>query len=260
MKVWSWQQAIQEAELESTTKLVLFNLSIYMNLRGQNCFPSTKTQATDCSLSERAICTHLDKAEIAGYIKTKVHGYSGQKWKRHEYYPTVPGGVLGFASDDSKGLEGYEAAERDALIGTEPDDIKVLKDVQSNLPENIPLKNIQKRILPKVKKQAGKKGEVLELPEWEKTHGPFTIVKIKDWVRDNELDPDKINIKIQYFRDTCLSKGYCYVDFAAAFRQWFTKEIPHLLHDAAAARRDEAQAVVKSLGNFVKREAKGNDL
>ena len=125
MKVWSWRQSIQKSPLQSTTKLVLLNLSIYMNELGHGCFPSTKTQASDTGLSERSICTHLDIAQENGFLIKSVHGYSGKGWKRHEYVASYPEGTE------------LDSAPKDE--GTEPDDIKALKEVQSNTPLNTPI-------------------------------------------------------------------------------------------------------------------------
>jgi len=143
MKVWSWRQAVQKADIPSTTKLVLFNLSVYMNEAGDSCFPSTKKQAEDTGLSERSVCTHLEKAEKAGFIEKKKHG-SGQGWSRHSYIPSIPQGTeLGSAREGGKALN---------LVpkGTEPDDKKALKEVQSNTPYNTPynspLKKYKKKI------------------------------------------------------------------------------------------------------------------
>lgn len=122
-KVWSWRQAVQKADIQSTTKLVLLNLSIYMNELGGSCFPSTATQAKDTGLSERSICSHLEKAVDAGFIEKKKHGFAGQKWARNEYYATYP-----------KGTELDVKALNEVHKGTEPNDKKALNEVQSNSP------------------------------------------------------------------------------------------------------------------------------
>lgn len=131
MNVWSWQQAIQKSRLSSTTKLVLFNLSCYINAVGEGCYPSTKRQAAETGLSERSICTHLAIAKEQGFIEIKKHGFAGQEWARNEYYVTFPKGTeLGSAR--------HEKALNVVPKGTEPDDKKALKEVQSNIPVNIP--------------------------------------------------------------------------------------------------------------------------
>jgi len=77
IKVWSWRGAIQQSDLQSITKLVLFNLSVYMNEHGNGCYPTIERQAKDTGLTERSIITHLQKAVKAGFIsvhKTKIQG------------------------------------------------------------------------------------------------------------------------------------------------------------------------------------------
>lgn len=146
--VWSWRHAIQKSPLSSTTKLVLLNLSIHMNDLGEGCYPSTATQAADTGLSERSVCTHLDVAENAGFIRRKAHGYGGQKWARNEYFATWPvgvevgpkgtegGSVPSTAAPVDKSVsnpsEGTEGGSVRNCEGTEPDDRKALKEVQSN--------------------------------------------------------------------------------------------------------------------------------
>lgn len=129
MRVWSWRQAIQKSPLHSTTKLVLLNLSIYMNEVGEGCYPTTSTQAKDTGLSERTVCTHLEKAVEAGFIVKQLHGYGKQNWARNEYIASYP-----------KGTELDAKALNLTTKGTEPDDRKALKDVQSNTPDtNTPI-------------------------------------------------------------------------------------------------------------------------
>lgn len=123
VKVWSWRDSIRQSNIHSTTKLVLYNLSIYMNEAGDGCFPSTKTQSNDTGLSERTICTHLQKACDSGFITKSVHGYSGQGWARNEYIASYP-----------KGTEPNTKALNLMTKGTEPNDKKALKEVQSNSP------------------------------------------------------------------------------------------------------------------------------
>jgi hypothetical protein len=88
--LWGWLKAVQKSDLSATTKLVLFNLSIYMNDAGKECFPSTETQSKDTSLSERAVCTHLKKAVDAGFLIKNKRGFKGQEWLRNEYTATYP--------------------------------------------------------------------------------------------------------------------------------------------------------------------------
>ena len=88
--IFSWRHAIQEAGLPSTTKFVLLNLSIYMNDRGEGCFPSIEKQMNDTGLSNKTICKHIDIACEAGFLCKNKHGYGGQKWARNEYRALMP--------------------------------------------------------------------------------------------------------------------------------------------------------------------------
>lgn len=200
MKVWSWRHAIQKSKLPATTKLVLFNLSVYMNERGQGCYPTTKDQAKDISMSEKSVIDHLKIAVDEGFVIKKLHGRSGQEWANHEYVATMPKGTEigsapfkdgkfsppeheivthkgavsetskhhyeGFKNainddsgdedndnfcsafyEDNKALkqvqqleqEGTEVGSVRKCEGTEPDDQKALKQVQSNTSINTPL-------------------------------------------------------------------------------------------------------------------------
>ncbi len=89
-EVFSWREAIQLSELPAPTRHVLLNLSIYMNDKGGNCFPSVELQAKDTGLSKRSVITHLQIACDKGFLVKTQHGYAGQKWKRSEYQATYP--------------------------------------------------------------------------------------------------------------------------------------------------------------------------
>jgi hypothetical protein len=140
MKPYTWRSAILKSGLKPTTRHVLLTLSCYVNDVGQSAYPSTKTLAADTGLSERAVITHLHEASDAGWLKVRKHGFGGQNWSRNEYYPCTPAGFF-----DTEGAEACSAPSEKALNvatkgterrskGTEPNDKKALKDVQSNSP------------------------------------------------------------------------------------------------------------------------------
>lgn len=151
MKVWSWRQAVQRSSLPSTTKLVLLNLSVYMNDAGDSCFPTVRQQALDTGLSERAVCDHLGRAVEAGFISKSVHGYSGQRWARHEYAATFPKncalgsekGTDGGSVPQAKGTERPSVPRDKALTltqeGTDGGSTKALTEGQSNSPVTLQL-------------------------------------------------------------------------------------------------------------------------
>jgi Helix-turn-helix domain len=109
-KAWRWRKAIQSAALEPSTKLVLYNLSLHMNQNGGNCFPSTRLQAKETGLSERAVCTHLERAEAAGFISKRAKG-DGKNWKHHEYVPLIPATENISAATPTEGTETISAAK-----------------------------------------------------------------------------------------------------------------------------------------------------
>lgn len=141
---FSWRSAFQKSDLQSTTKLVLFCISTYMNDHGDGAFPSIKTLMVDASLSNRAVITHIQNAVDAGFLEVTKHGFAGRKWRRNEYkicYPEVqnkPDDVVNEVhhhDDDAVNL---------TTEGGEPGDVKVVNEVHSitpvNSPENTPMR------------------------------------------------------------------------------------------------------------------------
>ncbi|KAF1065262.1 helix-turn-helix domain-containing protein [Burkholderia gladioli] len=167
MKPWTWRHAIINSTLPSTTRHVLLTLSCHVNDCGEDCFPSTKTLARETNLSERSVCTHLELAREQGWFVARLHGYGGKKWAHREYFPRIPEGFVlpdrdvpegtetgsvpqkrrrgNKALNDvqqlvDNGTEGGSVPSHEALNvvpeGTEPNDTKALKEVQSNTAVN----------------------------------------------------------------------------------------------------------------------------
>lgn len=89
-RMFSWREHVQSARLPSTTKLVLLTLSTHMTRMGESCFPTTRQIAWECSLSRVSVMKHLADAEKLGWITRSAHGFAGQRWKNHEYKPSIP--------------------------------------------------------------------------------------------------------------------------------------------------------------------------
>jgi hypothetical protein len=188
-----------------------------MNDMGEGCYPSTKRITELASLSERSVCTHIEEARQAGWIFSQVHGFSAQGWARNEYRPAWPKGTeLG---------AGLEKGTEPHAEGTEPDDIKALKEVQSIVsPIEHPSKNIS--IKPKKEKSNGTtRGQRLEqylegheqLPaEWEQwSRSQFGWKNAKPWdVWANFID---------YWRAAPGAKGVK-ADWPATRRNWCRRE------------------------------------
>ncbi|AJW97428.1 hypothetical protein BM43_3040 [Burkholderia gladioli] len=166
MKPWTWRHAIINSTLPPTTRHVLLTLSCHVNDAGEPVYPSTLLLADETGLSERAVITHLRAAAKAGWLVTEKHGYGGQKWARNQYHPLIPENFQ-LPDRDAKrterasvprktgrkiealnyvqqlvdnGTEGRSVPSPEALNvvpeGTEPNDTKALKEVQSNTAVN----------------------------------------------------------------------------------------------------------------------------
>jgi hypothetical protein len=144
MKPYTWRAAILKSNLAPTTRHVLLTLSCYVNDIGQSAHPSTKLLTADTGLSERSVITHLQIAKERGWLKVAKHGFGGQKWAHNEYFPCCPAADYDEIPTE-KGAEPPSVAPEKALNllpkalnvlpeGTEPNDKKALKEVQSNYP------------------------------------------------------------------------------------------------------------------------------
>lgn len=88
---WSWRHAITKSQLPPVTRHLLLTLSICMNERGENCFPSITQLQEMTGLSKRSVLTHIDVAVNEGWLRRGNHGLRGQRWRRNEYEAAWPG-------------------------------------------------------------------------------------------------------------------------------------------------------------------------
>ena len=138
-------------ELKPTTKHVLHTIALHMSPSGQNCHPTIDQIMYESGLSNRAILTHINLAESAGWLRKKKHGYGGQKWANNEYEPTVPNGYELVTYTDSKrqkavnevhdvkdkGSERGSPPSKEKVVnltteGSEPNDQKVVNEVHTS--------------------------------------------------------------------------------------------------------------------------------
>jgi hypothetical protein len=84
-RYFSWRQAMISSDLPATTKLVLHTIASHINAVGEACYPSMKTNMAEASLSNRAVCTHLERAAAEGWIVIEQHGFKGQRRRRNSY-------------------------------------------------------------------------------------------------------------------------------------------------------------------------------
>jgi len=108
--LFTWRGAISsEAGPESaTTRHVLLALSLYMSQKGDSCFPSLSTLASDTGLDKSTVSKHLKRAHNEGWIdKRKSYDDDGMR-SGTEYYATIPDGVdhdQPPVDDDQRGVD-----------------------------------------------------------------------------------------------------------------------------------------------------------
>jgi hypothetical protein len=144
-----------------------------MDKESLSCFPSTKTIAEETALSERAVCTHLEKAVADKWIlKTERFGLAGRRWKRSLYTAKMPNKALNHVQHlKEKGTERRSE-------GTEPDDNKALSVVQSNYSYNYTKNQLRQGTEPRSAPSAKNAG-----PDFENKSDPLSwdaIEKIND--------------------------------------------------------------------------------
>lgn len=112
--------------------------------------------------------------------------------------------------------------------GTSPDGLHNNTDINNTNSNNTESNNIigndlfpENKKAPKTKRS---KTEACKIEVWEEKNGRFNVRMLMKWGAENALDPQKIIPFIEVFRETCMAKGYQYVDFPAAFRSWVMKE------------------------------------
>lgn len=93
MKVWSWRDAIRMGDLEPTTKLVLYTISVYMNELGSGAFPSYGTLATDCQLKKNTVMKHVKIAVEKGFLRKEKCARENGSTTSNKYFALYPQGV-----------------------------------------------------------------------------------------------------------------------------------------------------------------------
>lgn len=90
--LFTWRSIIasEHGPKGPTTRHVLLTLGLHMNEKGSSCFPSTKTLTRETGLSERCVCTHLERAINNGWLTRELGRFGGQRWRRNAYQATVP--------------------------------------------------------------------------------------------------------------------------------------------------------------------------
>lgn len=87
--LFSWRSTVLDSDLPAPAKLVALTLSTHMSERGDSCFPSQTTLATETSLGKSTICRHLTTLEERGFLLRDV----GAKGRSTRYTATLPSGA-----------------------------------------------------------------------------------------------------------------------------------------------------------------------
>lgn len=68
------------------------------------------------------------------------------------------------------------------------------------------------------------KPPAITLQEWEQVQGTqLGVLQLGSWIRDKQLDPEKIATLVDEFRMEMMAKGKLYVDFKLTFQVYLTK-------------------------------------
>lgn len=212
-KLFSWRHAIQQSWLNSTTKLVLLNLSIYMNERGGGCFPSIKTQSSDTGLCERSVYAAINQAERAGYLK-KHKTYTANV-AHNNYVASVPDGVEIEGAPLHQMHPAPDAPLHQMQVPPAPDAGTPLHQMHPNSP--IELSNELSNKKTKAKKDSNRK---LTIDKWEEKNGRLQPLDFAAYGEANGFTQEQIARFLERFRDNCKAHGRQYVNFAKAFTSW----------------------------------------
>jgi len=89
---FSWQHAVRSADLEPTTKLVLYTIATYMAADGTGCFPSYATIADGSKLGRSTVIAHVKKAIEAGLLAKSTRLDDDGEHTSNLYRATMPEG------------------------------------------------------------------------------------------------------------------------------------------------------------------------
>lgn len=140
--MFDWRKAILKSDLPPTTRHVLLTLACHMNVVGESCYPSIELLCKETGLSNRAVITHLQNAKELGWITVGKHGFAGQRWAAHEYFPAWPHHLREAAESFAKAVNVVHNVSKKAVNvvpkGSEPNDKKAVKEVHSSNPSSNP--------------------------------------------------------------------------------------------------------------------------
>jgi hypothetical protein len=87
---YRWIDSIVKSDLQSTTRLVAHTLALHGQANGERIFPSIRRLASGSSLSERAVCAHIDQLVRRGFLLREARGGDTAGAKGFKYLLTIP--------------------------------------------------------------------------------------------------------------------------------------------------------------------------
>jgi hypothetical protein len=88
--VWSWQDAIRQADIPPGTKLLCLTLSLYMSSVGRGAWPSAAQLSKDSGMKQTALTEHTRRATIAGLLRVTRRRYPDGTLAGYTYHPCFP--------------------------------------------------------------------------------------------------------------------------------------------------------------------------
>jgi hypothetical protein len=88
--VWSWQDAIRQANVPPGTKLLCLTISLYVSSVGRGAWPSVDALVADTGMKHRAIAAHLKHAQKAGLLAMSRARRLDGTLGHYTYFPRFP--------------------------------------------------------------------------------------------------------------------------------------------------------------------------
>lgn len=234
--MFSWRKAILKSQLAPTTRHVLLTLACHMNAAGESCYPSIKLLCEETGLSNRSVITHLQIAKEEGWITVGVHGFAGQRWAAHEYYPAWPHYLREAANSMKKAMNevhrvkekavkevhdpSKEGGERHSEGGERHSD-KAVKEVHSSNPESNPESNpvsLPKATVSDLQSEKNKRSTYFP-KDFEVTEEMF------DWAVSLGIKPESVKPNTLHFKDHHEANGNKFTNWNAAWRNWMRNSV-----------------------------------
>ncbi len=90
LHIWRDLVRSEQGPENPTVRLILVNLSFYMDVYGMNTSPSMDRQARETGLSKRSVIRAINSAVKEQWIYVEQRRYKGRAWKHNSYILRIP--------------------------------------------------------------------------------------------------------------------------------------------------------------------------